>query len=108
MMEDKEKFKLKAFLIYIFVEPWVTPLKIPNLRTLSWILIIISLILKNSLLLWISIYAGILIHGINEYKSGKYIYWLRQRKFRERNEALKKVREGRVKKLGYQQVKNKK
>ncbi len=88
-------FKLKTFLIYILIEPWTTKFSIPNLRTLSWIFIIISLILEKPLWLWISIIFGILIHGIYEYKSGKFIYWYRQRKFRERNEALKKVREKR-------------
>ena len=91
------KFKLKTFLIYILLEPWTTKVSIPNLRTLPWIFIIISLILEKPLLLWISIIFGILIHGIYEYKSGKFIYWYRQRKFRERNEALKKLREERKK-----------
>jgi len=40
---------------------------------------------------------GVISHMIREFKSGKYIYWYRQRKFREQREALKKVREERKK-----------
>ena len=94
-MDPKNKFKFKTYLIYLFLEPWTTKFHLPNLRTFVWVLIVISFLLKKPVLLFISIGVGILLYAINEYKSGKYIYWYRQRKYGEQREALRKIKEER-------------
>jgi len=94
-MDHSRKFKIKTFLYYLIIEPWTEKVSLPNLRTLSWILILIALFFRLGVLLLVSISIGIIAHLIQEFRSGKYIYWYRQRKFREQREALKKVREER-------------
>ena len=92
-MEPKTKFKLRTYFYYLLVEPWTEKVTLPNLRTVVWIIIIVSAFLRITLLLLASVVVGAIIHLIQEYKSGKHIYWYRQRKFKEQREALKKVRE---------------
>lgn len=92
-MDPKTKFKVKTFLYYLVVEPWTDKISLPNFRSVFWILILISLFFRLGTLLLISILLGLISHLVYEFQSGKYIYWYRQRKFREQREALKKVRE---------------
>ncbi|CAK0756769.1 hypothetical protein CCP1ISM_60023 [Azospirillaceae bacterium] len=87
------RFKLKVFLIWLFLNPWTEKITLPNLSTIIWILIGVFFILKKEILLLISIIVGIIFYGIKEWKSGKFIYWYNQRRYKKRNEALKKVRE---------------
>ena len=86
------KFKIKTFLYYLIVEPWTEKVSLPNFRTIAWIFILVALFFRIRVLLLISILVGIISYMAQEFKSGKYIYWYRQRKFREQREALKKVR----------------
>lgn len=92
-MKPEIKFKLKTYIYYLFVEPWTEKVSLPNFRTISLILLYFSLFYKLKILLLISIVALVIFHAINEYKSGKYIYWYRQRKYGAQREALKKIRE---------------
>lgn len=96
-MDPKQKFKFKAFLTYLVIEPWTEKISLPNFSSLIWIVIIVSLIIRNILLLWISILIGIIFNAIKEYKSGKFIYWYRNRNkdYSKSKEALKKIRRGR-------------
>lgn len=91
-MEPKTKFKLKAFFYYLIVEPWTEKVQMPNLRTIIWISIFFSFFFKLKVLLFGSLFLGVIFHLISEFKSGRFIYWYRQRKFREQREALKRVR----------------
>ena len=99
-MDPQYKFKLKTYLYYLFIEPWTDKISLPNFRTLAWVLILVAVFFRLRILLLFSIVFGVLIHLILEFKSGKYIYWYRQRKFKEQREALKKVKEERRNKQG--------
>ena len=92
-MESKTKFKIKTFLYYLAVEPWTEKMPLPNFRSVFWILILIALFFRLGTLLLISIILGLVSHLVYEFRSGKFIYWYRQRKFREQKEALKKIKE---------------
>ena len=94
-MDSKTKFKVKTFLYYLVVEPWTEKVSLPNFRSVFWILILISLFLRLGTLLLVSIILGLISHLVYEFKSGKFIYWYRQRKFKEQREALKKIKEER-------------
>jgi len=91
--KEKFKFKLKTFLIYTILWPWTERMAIPNLSTVSLIALFISLLIRNFTFVWISFGAWIIFYGIKEWKSGEFIYWYRQMKYRKRNETLKKARE---------------
>ena len=104
-MKPEAKFSIKTYIYYLIMEPWITKFHLPNFRTLVWVFIVISFLLKKPLLLFISIGIGVVLHIINEYKSGKHIYWYKQRKYRERDEALKKVRDERKRKEEEQNIK---
>lgn len=104
-MKPEYKFRMKTYLYYLIVEPWTTKFHLPNLRTLTWIFIVISFLLKKPILLFISIGLGVVLHAVNEYKSGKHIYWYKQRKYKERDEALKKIREERKRRVEEQNIK---
>ena len=82
ILEPKEKFKLKTYIKYLLVEPWVNPFR-PNLRTVVWILIFVSLFFRWNVVLLISLIVGVILYLKSEYKSGKYIYWLRQRDYKK-------------------------
>jgi len=77
------------------VEPWTEKVSLPNFRSVFWILILISLFFRLGTLLLVSIILGLISHLVYEFKSGKFIYWYRQRKFKEQREALKKIKEER-------------
>lgn len=94
-MEPQYKFKLKTYIYYLFIEPWTDKISFPNFRTLAWVFILIAVFFRLRELLIISIVFGVLVYLIQEFKSGRHIYWYRQRKFKEQREALKKVREER-------------
>ena len=94
-MEQQTKFKFKTFLYYLLVEPWTERFTLPNFRTIAWILIIVSLVIKSTFLLIISIMIGLISYLTYEFKSGKYIHWYRQRKYKGYKNALKEVREKR-------------
>lgn len=94
-MDPQYKFKLKTYLFYLLVEPWSENISLPNFRTIAWLLILAAIFFRLRILLLVSIIFGIIVHLVREFKSGKYVYWYRQRKFREQREAIKKVREER-------------
>ena len=94
-MEPKTKFKIKTFFYYLVVEPWTEKISLPNFRSVSWVLIFIAVFFRFRYLLLISIILGLTFHLISEFRSGKFIYWYRQRKFGEQREALKKIKEER-------------
>ena len=94
-MNPNTKFKLKTYIYYLIVEPWTDKVSLPNFRTISLILLCISLFYRLGGLLLFSVIALIIFHMINEYRSGKFIYWYRNRKFKEQREALRKVKEER-------------
>ena len=94
-MDEGTKFKLRVFLYYLIIEPWTEKISLPNFRTVNTILLCIALFFKWEIVIFVSIIVLIILQLINEYKSGKYIYWYRQRKYREQKDALKKVREER-------------
>ncbi len=100
-MEPKTKFKLRTFLYYLVVEPWTEKISLPNFRSVSWVLIFIAVFFRFRYLLLISIILGLTFHLISEFRSGKYVYWYRNRKFKEQKEALKKIREERENENSY-------
>ncbi len=92
-MKPETKFKFKVYLIYLFLEPWTEKFSLPNIRTTIWILIIIAFSLKLRIFLLPLIIIGVILYLIREFKSGKFIYWYKQRKYKEQRKALKEVRE---------------
>ena len=92
-MESKTKFKVKTFLYYLVVEPWTEKVSLPNFKSVFWILILIALLFRLETLLLISIILSLVYHLVYEFRSGKFIYWYRQKKFKEQREALKKIKE---------------
>jgi len=87
------KFKLKTYLYYLVFEPWTSKLSLPNFRTMAWILIVVALVFRSKSLLIISIIVGVIFYLVHEFKSGKYMYWYRQQKYKEQKDALRKIRE---------------
>ena len=92
-MKPETKFKFKVYLTYLFIEPWSEKFSLPNLRTTIWILILVAFFLKLELLLFLFIIIGTGVYLVREFKSGKFIYWYRKRKYSERRKALKKIKE---------------
>lgn len=82
-MEEGTKFRIRTFLYYLVVEPFTEKVSLPNFSSIIWILILISVILKIPILLFISIIAGVIFYGIKEYKSGKFIYWYKMKKYKK-------------------------
>ncbi len=91
-MNNEFKFKIKAYIYYLLVEPWTTKVSFPNFRTITWVLIVLSLIFRLEVLLIISVIVGVIFYLVYEFKSGKFIYWYRQRKYKGYKDAIKKVR----------------
>jgi len=95
-MDTTKKFRISTFLYYLLMDPWTDKVSLkaslPNFRTAAWILILVALFFRLRTLLLASILLGVVFHMVQEFKSGKYMYWYRQRKFKEQREALKKVR----------------
>ena len=79
-MNDRTLFKLRTFLYYLVIEPWTEKVSLPNLRSVVWVLIIVSSIFRMKYLLLISLFLGVLLHLFYEYRSGKFIYWYRKYK----------------------------
>ena len=71
------KFKLKTYLKYLVLEPIFGKFEMPNLRTINFILMFFSLLLRWRLGLLITIPLAIIFHMIREWKSGKAINWYR-------------------------------
>ncbi len=92
-MKEEIKFKLKAFLYYIFIQPLISKYYIFNLSYISWFLIFLSLLFKQKLISTILILVAIMLYLIKEYKDGNYIYWYRNKKYPQYKEALMRVRE---------------
>jgi hypothetical protein len=95
-MKERTKlflFKIREYFKYILIEPWVTNFTFPNIKSLSMVFIFISLFSRNFILIWISFFTALIIHMANEFKTGRFIYLNRQRKFKEKYDALKKVRQ---------------
>ena len=92
-MRPETKFKLKTYIYYLVMEPWTENVSLPNMRTIIWVLITIALIFRWRILFFILIPIGVILYLMNEYKSGRFIYWYRQRKYGEQRKALKEVRE---------------
>jgi hypothetical protein len=99
-MNEEKKFRLRAFVKYLFIEPWTESISLPNFRTLNTVFLCFALLYRWKVGILISIILLVLLQLINEYKQGKYIYWYRSRKYKDYQEALKKVRDERKKKLG--------
>lgn len=79
-MDPENKFRLKVFLKYLFIEPWTEKVTLPNFRTLSMVFLCISLFYKWRVWILISIILLILFQLIDEYKKGDYLRWYRIRK----------------------------
>ena len=77
LFDEKFKFKFKTYLKYLFLEPVFGKFKMPNLRTISWVFIIISSFLRNFFLIFISVGIGLILHMYKEWKSGEAIRWYR-------------------------------
>lgn len=92
-MKPETKFRIRTYLYYLLVEPFTEKVNFPNTRTLSWIILLLGFFLKITPLFFLGIISGVFSYLYWEYKSGKYIYWYRNRKFKEQREALKKIRE---------------
>lgn len=92
---SKWKWKVRAFIVYILLEPWFSKISFPNLRMLNWIAIILSIFVFKSLVLFgIFVTIGIIFHIYGEWKSGNFIYWLRMRdkRIRKWRETIKEIR----------------
>lgn len=98
-MEEKTKFSLKTFLLYLAIEPWTENISLPNFTSIIWVCIITAVILKNELFLWISVGIGIIYFLIKEYKSGSHLNWYRNRKYEKWKDAKKKVKERKEKRF---------
>lgn len=89
-MDDTLKFKLRAFVYYLVVEPWIEKVVQPSLRTASWILIFSGWLFHLAYLFFGGILALAISYIIKEYKSGKFIYWYRQRLYKKTKDEKKK------------------
>ncbi len=94
-MKPETKFKLKTYLYYLLVEPWSEDFSLPNLRTLVWVLVPIVYFFELKIPLLILIIVGLILYFRHEYMSGKFVYWYRQRKYKDQKKALKEVRDKR-------------
>jgi hypothetical protein len=95
-MESGElKFKIYTFIKYLLIEPWSTKVSLPNYRTLNWILLYFAVFFRYKWLMIILLITGLMFHLIEEWRSQRYIDWYRSKKYINRKEALKKVREER-------------
>ncbi len=94
-MKPETKFKLKVYLYYLIMEPWTEDISLPNTRTIIWVLIFIAFFTKSEILLFLFIIIGLIFYLMHEFKRGKFIYWYRQRMYKNKGDALKKVREER-------------
>lgn len=103
-MKEETKFKLKAFLYYIFIQPLISKYYIFNLTYISWTLIFLSLLFKEKLISTILIIIAIVLYLIKEYMDGTYIYWYRNKKYPEYKEALRKVREEKEQNIKINQI----
>lgn len=92
-MNEEKKFRLKAFVKYLFIEPWTESISLPNFRTLNTVFLLFALLYRWEIGIFISIILLVILQLINEYKQGRYIYWYRSRKYKDYQEAIKKVRE---------------
>ena len=82
-MKSKTKFKIKTYIYYLIIEPWTNKVYLPNFQTINWVLIFIAVFLRNRLMLIVFIISGVFFYLMNEFKSGKYVYWYRQRKYKK-------------------------
>lgn len=100
-MDQKTKFKLKAFIIYLIFQPWVDKFYFTNVNMILWTAIILSFIFKLFPLFIGAIILKIILHAYTEYKSGKYIYWLRMRddKLRKWRETMVSIRKEKREKM---------
>ncbi len=94
-MKPETKFKLKAYLYYLIMEPWTDNISLPNTRTVFWVLTLVAIFFKSEILLLLSVIGGLIFYLLHEFKSGKFIYWYRQKKYKKQRDALKKVKEER-------------
>lgn len=99
MITPEKKYKLKTFIYYLLVEPWTENITMPNTRTAVWIIIFFGVITNTRSLIFLGFIAGVLSYLFYEYKNGRYIYWYRNRKFKDHKDAIRKVREERKNKL---------
>lgn len=83
-----DKFRIKAFITYLFIEPWTSKVSLPNLRSISWGLIFASLFFRNRVLTISLMILGLVIYLFYEYQTGRYIYWYRMRMYKNKK-ALK-------------------
>jgi len=88
-MDETLRFKLKTFIYYLLVEPWTEKIVAPSLKVAAWILIFAGWLFRFSWIFFIGIAALVVAYVIKEYKSGKFIYWYRQRLYRKIKEEKK-------------------
>lgn len=89
LIDEKFKFKLKTYLKFLIIEPWVTKFQMPNLRTINFIVLFLSAFFRWRIALFITIFLAIIFHMIGELKSGTPINWYRNyhyKKLRENGE----------------------
>ncbi len=97
-MNKEKTFRIKTYLKYLVLSPFTEKYSLPNTRTILWIAIFLSLLFRWVSALFIFLIMQAILYLFYEYRSGKAIYWYRQRTFKEQREALKKVREKRKQK----------
>lgn len=93
-MKPETKFKIKTYLYYLVIEPWVTKISLPNFQTVSMFLLFFSILYRAQPWMFIFFTSTVLLYFINEFKSGKYVYWYRQRQFKRAKKLIKKNKEG--------------
>lgn len=92
-MKAETKFRIRCYLYYLAIEPWVSKFQVPNIRTLNLIVLVLAAFFKWRIILFITIFLAIVFHMIGELKSGKAIHWYRNyhyKKLRENNKELEK------------------
>jgi hypothetical protein len=77
-MKEKTKARLKIFALNQLLEPLTEKYSLPNMRTIFFILMFISALIRNWTFLLISTIGELIFYEINLYKSGEYIHWYRE------------------------------
>lgn len=90
-MDEALKFKLKTFVYYLLIEPWTEKVAGPSLKTASWILVFAGWAFRLSWIFFSGIILLAIVYVIKEYKSGKFIYWYRQRLYKKTKDEKKKM-----------------
>lgn len=76
-MNKKTKARIKIFILNQALEQFTEKYPLPNMRTVFFVLMFISALIRNWTFLLISTIGEIIFYEINLYKSGEYIHWYR-------------------------------